>query len=1523
MVITGTATHFAQGATTASFGSGVTVNSLTVNSLTSATASITISATAATGTNAVTLTTGGEVATLANAFTIQPGTPALVSVNPNSSQQGQNLTSVIISSAFTHFVQGTTVASFGVGITVNSLTVTNATSATANITLGPTATTGPRTVTMTTGPEVVSLTNGFTLQTGPAAIASVAPNSGTQGQANVDVAITGTATHFAQGTTTASFGSGITVNTLTVTDATHATANITIQPTAPTGTNAVTLTTGGEVATLASAFTVQPGTATITTLSQNTGPQGQTISNIAITGAFTHFSSTAPATTASFGSGITVNTLTVTDATHAIANISISPTAATGPRTVTMTTGGEVATLNNGFTVQSGPAAIASVLPNSGQQGQTLGSVVITGTVTHFAQGTTTASFGSGVTVNSLTVNSATSATANITIQPTAATGTNAVTLTTGGEVAILANGFTVQAGTAVIFTVVPSSGQQGQANLNVAITGAFTHFSSTAPATTASFGSSDITVNTLTVTDATHATASISIMPTANTGARTVTMTTGTEVAALNNGFTVQSGPAAIASVVPNSGPQGQANLDVTITGTATHFAQGTTTASLGSGITVNTLTVTDATHATANITIQPTAPTGTNGVTLTTGGEVATLASAFTVQPGTATITTLSQNTGPQGQTLITVIITGAFTHFAQGTTVASFGSGITVNTLTVTDATHASANISISPTTATGPRTVTMTTGGEVATLNNGFTVQSGPAVIASVAPNSGQQGQTLSSVVITGTATHFAQGTTTASFGSGITVNSLTVNSAISATANITIQPTAATGANAVTLTTGGEVATLANAFTLQSGPAVIASVAPNSGQQGQTLSSVVITGTATHFAQGTTTASFGSGITVNTLTVNSATSATANLTISATAATGTNAVTLTTGGEVATLANAFTIQPGTPALVSVSPNSGQQGQTLTSVIITGAFTHFVQGTTVASFGGTDITINSLTVTDATHASANITISATAATGARTVTMTTGAEVATLNNGFTVHLAGVNNAQLNGHYVFVLRGFDPGGHAIAIAGSFIADGLGNITGGAMDINSFSSGPSTNLIVNPVASFYTIGADERGMLTLNTSDGVTRTFDFAVGPITSGVASAGHIVSRQNTSASNGSTISGGFNQQSTAAFSLSTSAGIGGDFAFGFEGADGGGNRTAGAGRLTINSNAMLTLGNIDINDNGTFDNGTAGPLTFSGSVDGISPFIDSNGRGTMTINITSGPTLHQAFYVGNANFLFIVSTDPVDANHSLYASGASRQSTSFCPSTGGCAFNDTALSGKAVVYLQGNSSAVTGGSTVQVGSLQFFSAPTNGSFNGGFDKNDAGVISTPSTNPVSGNFSIAPNGRVTLTNAGTNPPILYMVGVNTATLVGTNGSRVESGSAEPQMFNAGTAPIAFQMVSRSFGANSPAVSGTQAFTGVQMVTNVPNNCGQTGTLSGTTEDANSIAGGLQEDVAVANDNITLDTTTGRITFASAAQVGYWINRNRRAAINIQTTVTAPWISLSDNQSTITTTCVVLP
>lgn len=80
---------------------------------------------------------------------------------------------------------------------------------------------------------------------------------------------------------------------------------------------------------------------------------------------------------------------------------------------------------------------------------------------------------------------------------------------------------------------------------------------------------------------------------------------------------------------------------------------------------------------------------------------------------------------------------------------------------------------------------------------------------------------------------------------------------------------------------------------------------------------------------------------------------------------------------------------------TPTVTQCTPPSGIQGQTI-DVEIAGIYTDFVDGISQAEFSGGGITVNSTTVMDATHARANITLTAEANPGPRVVNVITGTE-----------------------------------------------------------------------------------------------------------------------------------------------------------------------------------------------------------------------------------------------------------------------------------------------------------------------------------------------------------------------------------------------------------------------------------------------------------------------------------------------------------------------------------------------
>jgi hypothetical protein len=210
-----------------------------------------------------------------SALTVNPSS-RITLLSPNQANAGMTL-SVAITGLYTNFIQGDTAASFGPGVSVGGapqgypgpVTVTSPTTATAQIVVSPTATAATVTVTVTTGPQKASLLGGFTIIP-PARLLSLSPNSA-NAALSLPVVITGQYTSFVQGVTVASFGPAVSVGgaaegqagPVTVTSATTATAQITIDPAGPFGLVTVTVSTGNEQASLSDGFEIYGAVAVV------------------------------------------------------------------------------------------------------------------------------------------------------------------------------------------------------------------------------------------------------------------------------------------------------------------------------------------------------------------------------------------------------------------------------------------------------------------------------------------------------------------------------------------------------------------------------------------------------------------------------------------------------------------------------------------------------------------------------------------------------------------------------------------------------------------------------------------------------------------------------------------------------------------------------------------------------------------------------------------------------------------------------------------------------------------------------------------------------------------------------------------------------------------------------------------------------------------------------------------------------------------------------------------------------------
>jgi hypothetical protein len=970
VTVTGNATHFLQGATSVSFGEGIDVGSVQVLGDTTLDASIAVTAGAALGPRDVVATTGGEVATLAAGFEVTAAPPpVLSSVTPASGAQGEIVSLTIVGSN-THFTTDTPAPTLTLGssIAIDALTVVDDTTITATASIDVLAETGPRQGTLSSGGTNFSF--AFSVSPSTAAVLAVQPASVPQG-AVATVTVTGQDTHWAQGTTTASmtWPSGgcpaSAVNAVSVESPTRALVTVTVPTTACVGQHLLQLATGGEVVgTSVGVYEQMPSLG----LGPSNGMPGTTVT-VNFVGEFTHFDGSTTAVID--GTGIGVQSFAVTSAVSATARFVVASDAPAGGRTVTLTTplgSGAFEVVTAPFAVTTTPAVLTAIEPFSLTRGSS-SPVTIRGAFTSFGS-ETTVGFGPGIEVGPPAIVSETELAVQVTVASDAALGWRSAFVNTGAEQ--LTIGFRVDGPSAPALTsVTPSSAVQGQ-SLSVSIAGANTSFNESSQLILGA----GVTVADFQVTGPTTATATVAVSPTAPLGPNSVIVQTTTGPGqveyASGAGFTVLQGPSQILSVSPAVAGQGQ-TLNVNVVGQGTHWLQGATTADFGAGVVVADLTILDETHATARILVLSGAAPGFRQVTFVTDGEYAFIGQGLAIQEGTPTLVSSSPNAGAQGTTF-DIQVLGSLTHWENGVSTASYGAGVTVNSFTVSDSVSGVLSVSINPlafvTSSPTCHALTITTGTEQVSLPNQLCVQPGAAALTTVSPNAAPQGSTLT-VAVTGQNTHFTAGLTTADFGQGINTSNVAVTSPTTATVDLAVSTQATPGFRTALMTTLGESAALSLAFEVGPNTPTLNAASPFSAQPGQSLT-VRLIGQYTHWQQGTTTATFGQGITVTSVSVVDPSTADVSVVVDPLAAIGGRVVTVATGGEIVS-ATVFSVVPGGAIISQVAPQSGNQGQEIV-LEITGQNTNWQQGFTqfaMAGAGG-DITVNYVTIGSPTSA-----------------------------------------------------------------------------------------------------------------------------------------------------------------------------------------------------------------------------------------------------------------------------------------------------------------------------------------------------------------------------------------------------------------------------------------------------------------------------------------------------------------------------------------------------------------------
>jgi RHS repeat-associated protein len=330
--VTGANSNFFQGVTQASLGAGISIASLTINSLTSVTAVVNIAATAAIGPRTVMLTTGPEVAMLVNGFAV---TAAQVAV-PNVVGQTQTAATAAIT---------------GAGLVVGTVTQQSSSTVAAGSVISESPTAG-------TLVNVGSVVNLVIANNPVPTLSSISPTTATPGAAAFALTVNGT--NFIPGSVVSWNGANLTT---TFVSATQLTAQVPATLIAAAGTAQVLVfnpSPGGGTSSLQT-FTIQAPVPVISNFSPSSAPVG-TLVNISGNN-FTMANGNAPQITLAAQSGGTIGAV-VSTFTATTASFVIPAGAASG--VFMLSVGGQTTNSSTSLTITAGSSFTLSAAPPSG-----------------------------------------------------------------------------------------------------------------------------------------------------------------------------------------------------------------------------------------------------------------------------------------------------------------------------------------------------------------------------------------------------------------------------------------------------------------------------------------------------------------------------------------------------------------------------------------------------------------------------------------------------------------------------------------------------------------------------------------------------------------------------------------------------------------------------------------------------------------------------------------------------------------------------------------------------------------------------------------------------------------------------------------------------------------------------------------------------------------------------------------------------------------------------------------------------
>jgi hypothetical protein len=401
---------------------------------------------------------------------------------------------------------------------------------------------------------------------------------------------------------------------------------------------------------------------------------------------------------------------------------------------------------------------------------------------------------------------------------------------------------------------------------------------------------------------------------------------------------------------------------------------------------------------------------------------------------------------------------------------------------------------------------------------------------------------------------------------------------------------------------------------------------------------------------------------------------------------------------------------------------------------------------------------------------------------------------------------------SQASLTGPFAFSYSGNDSGGF-VAVAGSFNADGQGNISG-VEDSNRFSVGVATQV---PFIGTYVMGADGRATVKVNlgsgsgAGQGTVQTWQLAMANFQHGVL----------TRFDAGNTGSGTVDQQNLNGLTTALTA-LSGPYVFSVAGADAAFFPQGMAGKFSANGAGQITGGSpiLDVNNSSnpagrvaTEDRSLAGTYTMDTTFPG-------RGRGTLTLSSTSTGSIQYAFYIVDTT-----ASEQSTQLHLVEIDTASYLGGDAYAAPTGSSFNAASLPSGNYPFTVGGTSPTgayaAGGVFVSSGS---------GGTSGVIDSNNAGTVTSDTTlgtctytvDPTSGRIDLLLSTASGTCAAGpsttTQEFAIYQSAQGPAVMLELDATAISTGSAFAQTTTIPTGltgSFAFGLAGQGIFHNAPA------------------------------------------------------------------------------------------------------------